>query len=318
MSANSLPVDSQRLYGMVIRRISDLSMTTDSTPDSQLSVPRYLFRSFSPASASIGSESLIGPRAHPTPLGPHTFRILRCHLKWGNDIDSEFVSWTDSILVALVYAIRRMEGQDWRDRSGQDVRLAVLDTSRALEQVAIYPVGAILDAFLFPDAGFCKRDKFVHEYLSHGYISNDRMHRFSVAAIEDIIDRDFYSVFDPFCNPTTRLWVRVEEIRQRMECKDEYSTRRHLTPIIHMAFLFHKEFAPPVMLALVALFPIRTVPENLKRVVDCMCYYFEEIPAPYRAHPIVTGSCLGQGNEVDRFHVLLSKICHVRTEAELQ
>ncbi|CAD0014091.1 unnamed protein product [Aureobasidium pullulans] len=215
-------------------------------------LPPYLFRCFSDASASSGSRTSIGPRALPKRFDSHTIEVLSCHLRWGRELDSEFVSWTESILVALVHAIRRKEGMA-RDDPGTGVYLAILDTKLAIQQAPIYHTGAILDAFGFSKEGYFKRDKFSSEFLSHGWITNEPgVQRFGLAAIEELLHRHFYRVFEPFQNPDRRLWQRMDEVRQKFS--HQVVTHTGLHNIAHMARCFDLTFRLPIALALTALF----------------------------------------------------------------
>ncbi|THY36615.1 hypothetical protein D6D01_00285 [Aureobasidium pullulans] len=267
-------------------------------------LPPYLFRCFSDASASSGSRTSIGPRALPKPFDSHTIEVLSCHLHWGRELDSEFVSWTESILVALVHAIRRKEGMA-RDDPGTGVYLAILDTKLAIQQAPIYHAGAILDAFGFSKEGYFKRDKFSSEFLSHGWITNEPgVQRFGLATIEELLHRHFYRVFEPFQNPDRRLWQRMDEVRQKFS--HQVVTHTGLHNIAHMARCFDLTFRLPIAIALTALFSYDESSRKERGVI--LSEIFKDMVTPSRIffwyrYPT---------DEVGRCYNMLSEVRHLR------
>ncbi|THX87188.1 hypothetical protein D6D04_01021 [Aureobasidium pullulans] len=267
-------------------------------------LPPYLFRCFSDASASSGSRTSIGPRALPKPFDSHTIEVLSCHLRWGRELDSEFVSWTESILVALVHAIRRKEGMA-RDDPGTGVYLAILDTKLAIQQAPIYHTGAILDAFGFSKEGYFKRDKFLSEFLSHGWITNEPgVQRFGLAAIEELLHRHFYRVFEPFQNPDRRLWQRMDEVRQKFS--HQVVTHTGLHNIAHMARCFDLTFRLPIALALTALFSYDG--SSRKGRAAILSEIFKDMVTP----PCIISVGYYATDEVERCYNMLSAVRYLR------
>ncbi|THZ08610.1 hypothetical protein D6C95_01559 [Aureobasidium pullulans] len=282
--------------------------------DSRSTIPRYLFKCYSPSSGSRCSTRFIGPRARPTTFGPHTQDILECHLRWGKQIRSEFVSWTNSILVALVYAIRKLEGQDWRDPTGEGICIAVLDTSTVPETVPIYPAGTLMKTFGLPDDAPYKRYNHSWEFLMHGRVRNTPcIQRYSVVAVQEFIDNNFYQVFEPFQNPDQRLWARMDELRK--ELWSENTGVSDMDRIADMANEFHVEFQLPVALALAAMLKIDTTcVDNIKLLAE-EDFKHMKIPSSYSACP-VDSSFRSDYYEDTRFYTLLIGVYKQRLVSE--
>ncbi|KAI5250328.1 hypothetical protein E4T43_00292 [Aureobasidium subglaciale] len=174
--------------------------------DSRATVPRYLFRCYSPSSGSICSVKRIRPRTPPTAFGPRTRDILDRHLSWSKRRPSEFVSWTSSILVALVYAIRALESDHPRDTDKGSIHIAVLDVSTVPATTPIYPANSLMRTFGLPYDTPSKRYNLFWEFLMHGSIKNTpHLRRYGVIAIKQLVKEGFYTVFEPFQDADRRI-----------------------------------------------------------------------------------------------------------------
>ncbi|KEQ94409.1 hypothetical protein AUEXF2481DRAFT_275216 [Aureobasidium subglaciale EXF-2481] len=282
---------------------------------SRSTVPRYLFRCYSPSSGSICSVKRIRPRTPPTAFGPHTRDIVECHLRWGRQIESKFVSWTNSILVALVYAIRKLESDHYKDAKKEGICIAVLDVSTVPKTTPIYPANALMEAFDLPYDTPYKQYNHSWEFLVHGKVKNTPSNqRFSVLAIEEFIADGLFSIFKPFQDPESRLYARMNHVREELRLQSVVLDA-DIHAIAYMATSYHIEFALPVASALTAMLPVDTrLPANIKVLSEC---HFKGLRVPYSYLTQPQHSLNGpEDNEVSRFHRLMLSVCDLRIDEE--
>ncbi|KAK0726543.1 hypothetical protein B0T21DRAFT_413868 [Apiosordaria backusii] len=120
------------------------------------SVPRHLFRVFTPKSWGETTDAYVRPRStaelspesqrldifasyypdirkrfqHRLTDPPDTAELLRTHLNFRCGPDCNFVSWSSSLLFALQYALYRMEYLDHLRASRGQVKILLLDTTK--------------------------------------------------------------------------------------------------------------------------------------------------------------------------------------------
>lgn len=97
--------------------------------------------------------------------------MLREHLLWINGHDSDFISWSSSVLWTLEHAAR----MHTTECKGQ-VHVAVIDT-RKIQDMAFSPAVKLMEVYKIPEVGDeqghkLNRDYNSSEYLFHGPLRN--------------------------------------------------------------------------------------------------------------------------------------------------
>ncbi|AEO69544.1 uncharacterized protein THITE_2120098 [Thermothielavioides terrestris NRRL 8126] len=247
-------------------------------------VPRYLFRVFTPMSR--GATDPIWARSRDAADGnPNARRdifardeeevasMLNQHLRWWEGVEDNFVSWTSSLLFALVYIFNRHASE--RDGSAfEDIFLCIVDTT-------LFPRGVFLrdldliDAFRrFDDQlynlGILRREHrggllYFGEYLSQGALKIEGKCR--IVSAQAMIDRGLYDLqprFKEFADwqPTWEPLLASPVLELRAEFKQksgdawDVSFKEHLAAM-DIADLFGGRWALPVAANLLALRPRR-------------------------------------------------------------
>ncbi|KAL6719267.1 hypothetical protein ACLMJK_003506 [Lecanora helva] len=122
-------------------KLEPQSQKTQGTHPSDASkvIPRYLYRVYAPDSMGLNIEGVFKSEAHVQEQAHRTLTqiphkdanvMLEKHFRW-DPPNSEFISWTSSLLWALLFALRKtVHPANPRFASAkQDIKLCVLDTS---------------------------------------------------------------------------------------------------------------------------------------------------------------------------------------------
>ena len=148
----------------------------------------------------------------------------------------------------------------------------------------------------------------------HGRVRNTPcIQRYSVVAVQEFIDNNFYHVFEPFQNPDQRLWARMDELRK--ELWNENTGVSDMDRIADMANKFHAEFQLPVALALAAMLTIDTTCVDNIKILAGEDFKHMKIPSSYSACP-VDSSFRSDCYEDTRFYTLLTGVYKQRLVSE--
>lgn len=195
--------------------------------------------------------------------------------------------------------------------------MAVLDTATVPEDVLVYRPTRLLGHYQIPDGGKIWRDRYDHEYLVHGAVTNDprSRRRFDSVAIEELVDDGFFVVFPPFDNPTKELAARVPLVRSLLGSMEKQPETSDLSKIAKMAGHLDGKFRLPMVLSLVALFPIDAESEDFNRLLQEQCLHHIGVPVSHFGHPFAN-YC--SGDEVGRFGALLQVYRASTTDADVK
>lgn len=172
-------------------------------------IPRFLFRVFTPNSCGMSDNSwtksmdaCIAPERGRVDVfarqdNEQVASILNQHLRWRQGWEDNFVSWTSSLLFALVYVFHRHANS--RDGSAfNNIFLCIIDTTKFPKEVflrdidlvrAYYPFNTELENFKGLRS---KKDMYFGEYLSQGALKIEG--KCQIVSAQAIIDQGLYSL----------------------------------------------------------------------------------------------------------------------------
>ena len=94
---------------------------------------------------------------------------LENHLLWIADENTNYISWTSSLLFAIQHAIRRKATDNSPPCSSRDIQIFIIDTTRK-HRGTFMPATALMHAFKVPDDGKLRHRYYACEYLSQDYM----------------------------------------------------------------------------------------------------------------------------------------------------
>ena len=187
--------------------------------------------------------------------------MLEDHLLWKGGRNDQFISWTSSLLWALQHAIRK----DFR--GDRDVQICVLDTSK-IETCSFFAASDLIRIYRITDEGKLAHRYYVAEYLYHGGLF---VHGSSSTVSFNLLRE--YGLFNLFPELDAlefkpKLCIAIESFRLRM-----VSVLRPVSPIegqiaLQIASLFEKDFAMPLVVALLSLRRRAPDDENFSKIVS--------------------------------------------------
>lgn len=254
-------------------------------------IPHYLFRVCTPKSAGETDHSWtrsLSARNGGENCGLDIFHwtdrnqvalMINCHLRWwknDNGNDSNLVSWTSSLLFALVYIFYLRASE--RDGSDLDkIHLCIIDRTKFPDHVFIRDLDLISayesnDTLSSDRKGLTnlhlmrtKPPNYFGEYLSQGALKIKDKCR--IISAQEIIDKGLYDLepkFEEFSRwpqeskkpPWAKEVVRFREgFDQQIEDQPVERFEKKLTAAIDIAQLFGSEWTLPMAASLIALLP---------------------------------------------------------------
>ncbi|CZR58862.1 uncharacterized protein PAC_08754 [Phialocephala subalpina] len=241
-------------------------------------IPRYLFRVFTPNSR--GTTNGAWTKSMDARNATQNSRVdifareskeqmagmLNRHLRWWEGSEDNLVSWTSSLLFALVYIFHLHANS--RDGSAfDDISLCIIDTTKFPKAVFIRDMDLIQVYFPFNAAlenfkGLrLKKDWYFGEYLSQGALKIED--KCQIISAQAIIDRGLYDLRREFkefsyweLSPKAPWANTVVDLRKdlcQIVCPeiDEEKVR----VAVNIAQLFESRWVLPVAANLVALLP---------------------------------------------------------------
>lgn len=246
-------------------------------------IPRYLFRVFTPNSRGTTDESWT--RSMDATDAAQNSRVdifaredkegvasmLNRHLQWWKGHEDNFVSWTSSLLFALVYIFHLHANLN--DRSAfDDIYLCIIDTSKFPKGIFLRDMDLIqayssFDADLENFKGLrLKKEWYFGEYLSQGALKIED--KCQIVSAQAMIDRGLYDLlreFEEFSHwevsqkpPWARPVVNLRKVLYQIECSKNSDEKLRITA--NIALLFGPRWTLPMAASLGALLP---PPENI-------------------------------------------------------
>ncbi|PCD21511.1 hypothetical protein AU210_016472 [Fusarium oxysporum f. sp. radicis-cucumerinum] len=305
-------------------------------------VPRYLFRVFTPKSQGKTDESWtksmdaryevadsrvdIFARANKQ----RTAEMLYRHLRWWKGPDDNLVSWTSSLLFALVY-IFYLHANTRDGSTFGNIHLCVVDTSSFPEAVFLRDVDLIrayrsFDSRLWNFEGLrCKRRSgfsgyyYFGEYLSQGALKIEG--KCQIVPARDIILRGLYDVRPEFAKfenwepQQSPLWANaVIELREsfyltktkQQRTSTEGEQRKICKKALNAAFgisrLFESHWRLPIAASFIALAPHRT--DNEEILLKVRSHNNRENCSPLRTKTVAYNTL----PEVQAYNVIMQSI----------
>ncbi|OQV04875.1 hypothetical protein CLAIMM_09691 [Cladophialophora immunda] len=219
-------------------------------------VPRYLFRAYSPGSDGYNSEERFGSMAQfnhrlevtsLTQLPPEEARsMVKDHVvweSWKNRDDDILISFTSSFLFALQHCIRKI--YRCRRTSEENCYICIIDTWK-------YPPGTFSwTVDLLKDHNLCEKDdaRLRHDYQEAEYLAQfDLSTCFptssksdGVVSMSELITRGGLFQILPELNEEIykgQLWIRLQQLRQRWYRRTEAVTAEDMDGARKLALCF--------------------------------------------------------------------------------
>lgn len=239
--------------------------------------PRYLFRVFTPRSAGMTDHlwtksmaarngkknSTIDVFARDNDTG--VADMLNTHLRWWKHFEDNFVSWTSSLLFALVYIFHLHANLG--DRSAfEDIYLCIIDTTKFSQGVFLRDMDLIKAYSQFNEklAEFevlrSKPHWYFGEYLSQGALKIED--KCQIVSAQKMINRGLYNLapdFETFSRwkPEARPpWTtKVVEFREKLHTLHDRHYDEQMQIVIQIAKLYEPHWILPVAANLAALLP---------------------------------------------------------------
>jgi hypothetical protein len=241
-------------------------------------IPRYLFRVFTPKSCGATDRSWTKSMDARRATGRsrvdifarenngQVARMLHRHLRWWEGFEDNFVSWTSSLLFALVYIFHLHANS--RDGSAfDDIFLCIIDTTKFPKAVFLRDMD-LIQVYLSFDAGLedfkdlrLKKDMYFGEYLSQGALKIEG--KCEIVSAQAMIDQGLYDLrreFEEFA-----LWERcrsppwaypVVDLRKDLcQIESPEISDERLRVAVDVAELFGPCWALPIAANLMALLP---------------------------------------------------------------
>lgn len=239
-------------------------------------IPRYLFRVFTPKSRGTTDQSWTRSMDATDGIrkvdifargnNEQVASMLNRHLRWQEGDEDNLVSWTSSLLFALVYVFHLHA--NYRDQSAFDaISLCIIDTQKFPKAVFLRDVDLIQVYSPFDEALQnikvlrSRGDWYFGEYLSQGALKIENKCR--IVSAQAMIDMGLYDLqheFETFSRwkkgrspPWARQVVNLREVVYQIEGSGESDDR--ICIAIRISQLFGPCWALPMAANLVALLP---------------------------------------------------------------
>ena len=185
--------------------------------------------------------------------------MLRPHLLWDYNSESDFISWSSSILWVLEHAAR-MHSYEMKT----NIHIAIMDT-RKVDDMAIFPATKLMEIFGLPESEVedkwrrkLSRAHYTSEYLFCGPLRNNA-HGLCYKAVrwEHICAADVHNHLDVFSERSrldAKLCLRIAQLRSDFDSNPTSGELEDLVPLVVLiASLFGDEYQVVVTVALIAL-----------------------------------------------------------------
>ncbi|KAJ6784934.1 hypothetical protein PWT90_04432 [Aphanocladium album] len=248
----------------------------NSMHSSASKTPRYLFRIFTPLSQGLTNTSWVKSMDAKRKSADYTVDVfertdklgtadmIHRHLQWWRGQDDNLVSWTSSLLFALVY-IFHLHANESHGCKFQDISLCVIDTRGLPDDVFIRDMDLVA-AFreghkLLQRFEGLRQEYYFGEYLTQGALKiKGRCH---IISAQRIIENGLYDIrpeFEGFAHWEVKEkppWAKpTRELRKRIDCeksKRQGISRDGLKAVLAIAQLFEAPWRLPMAASLVAL-----------------------------------------------------------------
>lgn len=246
-------------------------------------IPRYLFRVFTPKSGGITDkfwtkslDASLSGKDHKTDIFARVdkrpvAKMINSHLRWQECTGDNLVSWTSSLLVALMY-IFYLQATTWKKLTFDNIHLCVIDTNRFRRGAFLRDMD-LIRAFKSFESDLTRletlRSKhhrnlsgyyYFGEYLSQGALKIER--KCAIVPAQAIIDKGLYSLLPRFASLESQKSPKWADAV--VEFRDKFfagAAERHeisddgLEAAIGIGELFGSRMRMPVVVNLVALVP---------------------------------------------------------------
>ncbi|MCJ1432150.1 hypothetical protein MMC27_001506 [Xylographa pallens] len=174
-------------------------------------------------------------------------KMLEAHLLQRTTRTSEFTSWSSSLLVTLLDAMRKA---DFRHEG--IVCLYVLNT-RKLTKASVFPATMLLRAYGIKSEEELSQGMFNHGYLVHGAIDDESC--FSIAGLQEVREHGLYDLFPELRAEQGKkpLSQRVDELRLKFFVHVWPMTMSEVGPLRDLAMCFGPKWVLPMTVAFLSL-----------------------------------------------------------------
>lgn len=236
-------------------------------------IPRYLFRTYSESSQGINASPRFLSQATAKDLHHSSLYdipkdeaklMIEHHLLWSRE-NTEFISWTSSLLWALQYAVRKRA--KWKDQS---ISICVLDIQRSPAQLSIYPVPTLLCVYGIRSRG---RDYYHAEYLAHSMVEVSGR-SLSVISFKALIAGGLFELLPELDDRRGRVLLakRVNQLRSAYFTQPCKVSSMELHVVKRLAAGFGSDWILPMSLAFFSLRLRERKDESFLRVIAPLAY----------------------------------------------
>ena len=219
--------------------------------------------------------------------------MVRAHLLWDYGRESDFISWSSSILWVLEHAARMHTYEHKRN-----VHVAVMDT-RKIHDMAIFPATTLMNVYGIPvindpQAHKLNKDYYTAEYLFHGPLRNSISDPcYKAVEWEHICKSDLWNMLRIFSERSSferELFLRIEQHRCNFESGAAAPQGQDIVPILApLGALFGNEFQVVVIFALATLLRGQQTPRapELAQALSKL-----QLPPPHDLEGIIRFECV--------------------------
>ena len=184
--------------------------------------------------------------------------MLRPHLLWDYNSESDFISWSSSILWVLEYAAR-MHSYEKKT----NIHIAIMDT-RKVGDMAIFPATTLMEVCGLPECEVedkwtnkLQQAYYTSEYLFCGPIRNNA-HALCYKAVrwEHVCAADVHNLLGAFSGRSSsdyKLFLRIAELHPEFDIGTSSDLKDLVPLVVLIAALFGNEFQVVVTVALTTL-----------------------------------------------------------------
>ncbi|KAK0513941.1 hypothetical protein JMJ35_003663 [Cladonia borealis] len=241
-------------------------------------IPRYLFRIFTPKSCGMTDTSWtksMDARYTPEKSRVDIFArqdneqvasMLNTHLRWREGLEDNFVSWTSSLLFALIY-IFHLHANSRNGSAFDNIFLCIIDTTNFPKEVFLRDMDLIqvyspFDTDLEDFKGLrLRKDMYFGEYLSQGALKIEG--KCQIVSAQAMIDQDLYELrreFKEFAlwelRPRPPWAYPVVDLRKDLfQIESPEISNEKLRVAVKVAELFGSCWTLPIAANLIALLP---------------------------------------------------------------
>lgn len=195
--------------------------------------------------------------------------MLKAHFQWQYFEGDRYVSWTNSILYALQFAVRKTRkiSEKLLVSDEDDLRICVLDTSLIGDTSRFIRASELLSSYMIEDNRKLPHKYFTTEYILYGGLNIEGSSR--TVSLSELRGEGLFDLIPELDDEDKKpqLWLRVDELRRSIARTNCPVSVHEGSLALWIAFLFGGAFTMPVMIALLSVRRRKLDDERFLRIV---------------------------------------------------